>query len=69
MSVARTRIAMKTRLFKNWVTTIFGVLLFVLGCFLVYKQIIGWEAFIASIPTVLILFRAKDSLLWGKAKE
>jgi len=60
---------MKTRLFKNWITTAFGAALFLLGCYLTYKSIIGWEAFIASMPTVMLLFRAKDSLLWSKTKD
>ena len=60
---------MKTRLFKNWITSVLGLLLFLLGCYLTYAKIIGWEAFIASIPTVMLLFRAKDSLLWNKAKS
>ncbi len=59
---------MKTRIFKNWVTTIAGVILFVLGCVLAYKQIVGWEALIASLPSVFLLIRAKDSLLGGTAK-
>jgi len=60
---------MKTRLIKNWITSILGLLLFLFGCFLLYKQIVTWEAFIASLPTVFLLFRAKDSLLGAKTKE
>jgi len=60
---------MKTRLLKNWITSIIGILLLVFGAYLTYKGILPWEAFAASWPTCLLLFRAKDSLLWGKAKE
>ena len=60
---------MKTRLIKNWITSVCGLFLFAFGCFLLYKQIVTWEAFIASLPTVFLLFRAKDSLLGANAKE
>lgn len=60
---------MKTRLIKNWITTVCGLFLFAFGCFLIYKQVITWDVFIASLPTMFLLFRAKDSLLWGKAKD
>lgn len=60
---------MKTRLIKNWITSLCGLFLFAFGCVLLYKQIVTWEAFIASLPTIFLLFRAKDSLLGAKAKE
>jgi hypothetical protein len=60
---------MKTRLIKNYITSIVGLLLLVLGAFMTYQGKLPWEAFMASLPAIFMLFRAKDSLLWAKAKE
>ena len=54
---------MKERLVKNWVTTVCGLVLFVIGAVLVYTQKIEWDAYIASMSTIFLLFRAKDSLI------
>lgn len=60
---------MKTRLIKNWITSVAGLILLALGGLLVYKSIITWEAYVASWTTCFLLFRAKDSLLWKTPKE
>jgi hypothetical protein len=60
---------MKTRLIKNWVTTLFGLITFAVATYLLQKGTITLESFIAALPTVALLFRAKDSLLWSKPKE
>lgn len=58
-----------TRLIKNWVTSITGLILLVFAGYLTYTEKIPWETFAAFIPTALLLFRAKDSLLWDKPKD
>lgn len=60
---------MKTRLFKNWITSLLGLLLLIGGAYLVYTGKINFTEYTAFIPTCFLLFRAKDSLLWAKAKE
>jgi len=60
---------MKTRLFKNWITSLLGLLLFILGAYMAYQGKLPWEAFMTSLPAIFMLLRAKDSLLWAKAKE
>ena len=60
---------MKTRLFKNWITSIAGILILLFAGYLTFKGVITFEAFIAALPTCFLLFRAKDSLLWAKGKD
>lgn len=59
---------MKTRLIKNWITTLFGTVVFGGACFMFYTSKITWETFTAAVVLAMILFRAKDSLLFGKSK-
>ena len=59
---------MKTRLIKNWITSLIGLLLLIGGAYLVFAGKLNFTEFSAFIPTCFLLFRAKDSLLWAKAK-
>jgi len=59
-------ISMKTRLIKNRVTTLFGLITFAVATYLLQKGTITLESFIAAMRTVVLLFHAKDSLLWSK---
>ena len=56
------------RLFKNYVTTIVGLILLGGSAFMAYTGKITFTEFSAFLPTAFLLFRAKDSLLWGKSK-
>lgn len=59
---------MKTRLIKNWITTLFGTVIFAGACYMFYTSKINWETFSAAVTLSMLLFRAKDSLLWAKSK-
>ena len=59
---------MRTRVIQNWITTLIGVILFVGASYMFRTGKITWEEYVAILPTCLLLIRAKDSLLWGKAK-
>ncbi len=56
---------MKERLIKNYITTVIGLMILALGTYLLIKGVIQFEVYIASMPTIFLLFRAKDSLLGG----
>lgn len=60
---------MKKRLIDNWVTTVIGIAILILGGYLTYKQVIEWQTFIASLGAVMLLLRGKDSLLGLTPKE
>ena len=59
---------MKTRLIKNWITTVIGLVLLAGASYVFYISKITWQEYVAFIPLCLLMLRAKDSLLWGKAK-
>jgi len=60
---------MKTRLFKNYVTSIIGMLLLIGSAYAFWMSKITFTEFSGFLSTCFLLFRAKDSLLWAKPKE
>ncbi len=60
---------MKTRLLKNWITSCFGCVLFLVSMYLYATSKITAESVIALLPAIALLLRSKDSLLWAKPKD
>ena len=53
---------MKTRILRNWRTSLLGLALLITTIILLFKQIITGGEFIALLPTILGLLYVKDSI-------
>ena len=51
---------MKNRIFKNWRTTFLGLMILVLGAYLVITKVTTWESFIISVPAAAAFMYVKD---------
>ena len=54
---------MKTRLVKNWKTSLLGIMLLIVSVFLLYLKILSGGEFIALLPTILGLLYLPDEIL------
>ena len=54
---------MKDRIFNNWKTTVFGLILLVLAVVLLFMRIVTLGEFSAFFPTILGLIYVKDTVL------
>ena len=59
---------MKTRVIKNWKTSLLGIILLLVTIFLLYLKILNGGEFIALLPTILGLLCLPDEILRKKAK-
>ena len=53
---------MKTRILRNWRTSLLGLALLITIIILLFKQIITGGEFIALLPTILGLLYVQDSI-------
>jgi Na+-transporting methylmalonyl-CoA/oxaloacetate decarboxylase beta subunit len=60
---------MKTRVVKNWKTSLLGIILLVVSVILVYLKILTGGEFIALLPTTIGLLCVPDSIFkkWRKS--
>jgi hypothetical protein len=56
---------MKTRVVKNWKTSLLGLALLILSTMMLYLKVITGGEMIALLPTIVGLLCAPDSLLKG----
>ena len=56
---------MKTRVVRNWKTSLLGLTLMILSVTLLYMKVITGGEMIALLPTILGLLLAPDSLFKG----
>jgi hypothetical protein len=56
------------RLISNWYTSVMGLVVFALACYLLYAAKVDHVGFAALVTLALTLFRAKDSLIGLPAK-
>ncbi len=60
---------MKTRLVKNWKTSLLGIILLIVTIFLLYQKILKGGEFIALLPTILGLLYLPDTILKNAKPE
>jgi hypothetical protein len=54
---------LKTRVIKNWRTTVIGIILLIFAGILTWNKSITWTEFIAFLPFCLTLIGVKDTLI------
>ena len=60
---------MKDRIIKNWETTLFGCIILIAGLAAVFMDKATLTEFACLLPTILILIRAKSTLIWIPKKK
>ncbi|MDD4589541.1 MAG: hypothetical protein PHG06_03780 [Parabacteroides sp.] len=60
---------MKTRVVKNWKTSLLGIILLVVSVILLFLKILTGGEFIALLPTILGLLYLPDEILKSKLKS